>query len=170
MIKTHSYGLSIFFDADGVIAEYERDAYEGMHPKFCNEHQHYFRYCKRDDCAYALLLQFIEYGADVWILSKADAQYPWIKHDKIQWFQDHIPEIPLEKIIIAKSDKAETIKVKKKLKKLTKNMILIDDYNNNLQDWIDEGGIGIKYINGINNPNSFNGPKIYRSAIPSKIR
>lgn len=47
-------------------------------------------------------------------------------------------------------------------RKLTKNDILIDDYNPNLQEFQKAGGTAVKYINGLNSPESWDGPKLYK--------
>ena len=40
------------------------------------------------------------------------------------------------------------------------NDVLIDDYNKNLEDWREHGGLAVKYLNGINSADSFSGPII----------
>lgn len=58
---------------------------------------------------------------------------------------------------------------------LTYRDILIDDYNENLENWREMGGLAIKYNNGINSPNvlepneSFNGIHISQNMISNDI-
>lgn len=51
-------------------------------------------------------------------------------------------------------------------RKLTKSDILIDDYNKNLKFWEVKGGTGIKYLNGNNSHNSFDGTKLHYTHTP----
>jgi len=156
---------TIFFDQDGVVAIYERWAYlpdkAGVMP-FLKERNHYFRHCGIDDYACALVRACIAAGHDVYILTKIPPETPFLAVDKVDWLRDNLPEINEDHIIIATSDKAELIKVITEVSCLNENMILIDDYNPNLEDWIAAGGKAIKYINGLNNPDTFDGDKIYR--------
>lgn len=55
-------------------------------------------------------------------------------------------------------------------RKLTKNDILLDDYNVNLEVWEKAGGTGVKYLNTLNDPKSWDGPKImYGTTTQEKI-
>ena len=38
--------------------------------------------------------------------------------------------------------------------------VLLDDYNNNLENWVEHGGIGIKLLNGINSKRSWDGVSV----------
>lgn len=152
----------IFFDKDGLLAYYDRWAYvpneNGIMP-FEIEENHYFRTCKRDDKAYDLLKKCISFGHEVYILTKVPPECGFIRQDVLHWVKENIPEIDDKHIIIAESDKAELIKVIHDISSLNKNMILIDDFNPNLWGWQEAGGDAIKYINGVNSPNTFGGPE-----------
>lgn len=54
-------------------------------------------------------------------------------------------------------------------RELTKSDILIDDYNKNLKFWEAKGGTGIKYLNGNNSHNSFNGAKLHYTESPDEV-
>lgn len=41
--------------------------------------------------------------------------------------------------------------------------ILIDDFNPNLRNWEAAGGTAVKYINGLNSPESFNGLCLFKT-------
>ena len=83
---------------------------------------------------------------------------PWHVSDKVTWLNNCVPEIDTNtQLLIADSDKAETIMVLQQLKTLTKDMILIDDFNPNLKAWRAAGGTAIKYLNGINTKESWDG-------------
>lgn len=55
-------------------------------------------------------------------------------------------------------------------RKLNKTDILISDYNNDLIPWENAGGTGIKYLNGQNSADSFNGAKITLDMTPTQIK
>lgn len=157
-----------FLDMDGFLAIYERDAYKtecGITPGLClyqDEKAHYFRTCKRDDAAYALA-QDIMRQFETYILTTIPPETPWSEVDKDLWLNDKVPEVDTAtQLIIADSDKAETIMVLQQLETLTENMILIDDYNPNLHTWREAGGTAIKYLNGLNSKESWDGPTITR--------
>lgn len=158
----------VFFDMDGVAAVYERHAYvpdnNGVAP-FADEGLHYFRSVSVDEYALEMIRMCIRAGIDTYLLSKADPAKPWIRQDKHIWAKANIPEIPAEKILIAESDKAETVMVRHQIRELDKRMILVDDFNPNLDDWESAGGTSIKYLNGVNNPRSWAGAKIFRPDI-----
>ena len=65
----------------------------------------------------------------------------------------------------SKNDAVEYIKDHE----LTRDDILIDDYNKNLTEWSQKGGTSIKYCNGINNPDSFEGIKLYYTESVQKM-
>lgn len=156
-----------FMDMDGVIARYERDAYDkskGPLPGIAlyeHERSHYFRNCIPDHVAIKLLrdllkLQFTE----TWILTTVNPRIPWAADDKRIWLREHVPEFDTgSRLIIAESDKAETVMVQERMSALDRSMILIDDFNGNLNDWADAGGLAIKYLNGVNSPGTFRGPE-----------
>jgi len=153
----------VFVDMDGFIAIYERWAYQpditGTSP-FENESYHYFATCKRDEYAYALIKELCK-RFDVYFLTTVPVTMPWHIKDKIAWIKKHVPEIdPEKRLLVANSDKTEVIMVIMKLKKLSQNIILIDDFNPNLRAWRDAGGTAIKYLNGVNSPYSYDGIQI----------
>ncbi len=161
---------AVFFDMDGVIAVYEHEAYKwgpfGAKPLFAMQEMHYFLNVDRDERAYHMLKICCSAGVPTYLLSKADPSLPWVREDKLLWAKHFVPEIPEDHIIIADSDKAETIMVKHQISELKPNMILIDDFNANLQDWRSAGGTAVKYLNGLNSKDSWNGYWVDRLQIP----
>lgn len=164
-----SKNLTVFIDMDGVLARYERHAYDrnnGPAPNtalFEHKASHYFRHCKPDEKAIALLNALTEYkNIRIYILSTVAEHIPWAAQDKKQWLFQNCPKIdPDTQLIIASTDKAEIIKAMEKIDSLNSKMILIDDFNRNLQLWKSENGLAIKYLNGINSHNSWDGPVIF---------
>ena len=163
----------VFFDMDGFIARYERWAYQpdltGISP-FENETFHYFRTCERDEYAYALIKEITK-TYNTYFLTTVPVTMPWHIMDKIQWIKEKIPEIdPHTKLLIANSDKSEVADVLLKTKTL-ENVVLFDDYNPNLIAWRNAGGIAIKYLNGVNSPDSYDGVNISdKTPIPDVIK
>lgn len=159
-----------FIDMDGVLAQYERTAFDiskGPVPGlalFEHEDSHYFKTCKPDPVAVALLEDLLnDPNSEVYILTTVPPHTPWVIADKKEWLSQVVPMFDsTTKLIIASSDKVETIMVKEKLHGLNSSMVLIDDFNKNLNDWRDAGGTAIKYLNGINSENSWDGPVINR--------
>ena len=54
-------------------------------------------------------------------------------------------------------------------RKLTKSDILIDDYNKNLRFWEAKGGTGVKYLNGNNSHDSYDGSKLHYTESPEEV-
>ena len=153
---------------DGGLARYDRTAYDrnnGPAPGialFEHEKSHYFRHCMPDPIAISMIKELLkDNSCEVYILTSIAPHIPWASADKQTWLSQNLPEFDTAThLIIADSDKAETILVLKKLKQLNSDMILIDDYNKNLEDWTNAGGTAVKYLNGINSPDTFDGPVI----------
>jgi histidinol phosphatase-like enzyme len=165
----HKHNKIAFMDMDGFIAKYDRKAYMkeyGINPnkaQFEDEAIHYFLTCERDNNAYVLVKNILEEYDESYFLTTVPPEMSWHIPDKITWLHDCVPEIDTDtQLLIAESDKAETIMVLQQLKTLTKDMILIDDYNPNLFAWEAAGGTAIKYLNGINTKESWDGIYITR--------
>lgn len=168
---------TIFTDMDGVIARYERHAYTGdysenaLHenkPLFLRDPR-YFASCKPDETIIDALRILSENDYKIIVLSNIVDSPIGNDHasDKQKWIEIHTPFIKefypiyMPKIAYAIN---ELLK-----RSLSKNDILISDYNNDLIPWELGGGTGIKYINGINSPDSFEGHKVYQEWTPDKI-
>lgn len=77
--------------------------------------------------------------------------------DKIMCVNDTIPEFDIgTHFIAATGDKMSFIEWIRG-SSITKKDILVDDWNPNLYTWAARGGTAIKYINGINTPESWVG-------------
>jgi 5'(3')-deoxyribonucleotidase len=70
--------------------------------------------------------------------------------DKMTWIKKYLPNIPQENITICRlgENKAEIIQKKYGIK-IDKNCLLLDDYSNNLFQWEEHGGIGIKRLTSV---------------------
>lgn len=142
--------MIFWFDMDGVIVRYERWAYRGENPKFQVLGSHYYRTCKPD-------LKIIEVMKElnkiekIGILTKVskgkDIQKEQIE-DKVWWLNKNCPFINVEKQLVVTTDNKGELPI-------CKGNVLVDDYNDNLNDWFNGGGIPVKYLNGVNSYNSF---------------
>jgi 5'(3')-deoxyribonucleotidase len=160
--------MNYYFDMDGVLAKYNRAAYDGEPPLFLQKNAHYFGEIEPDqkmiEVMYRLYTMFQNTEHNLYILTSlpiTSAIFNEHFHDKISWVQKWLPFIKVQNIYISVTSKRDAIEFIKGTT-LDKNEILIDDYNPNLEEWRDAGGIAIKYCNGINSPDSFDGPIVHQ--------
>lgn len=210
---------NIFFDMDGVIAVYEKDAYipeSGKKPLYLDLDKHYFRTCKKNEHA-ASILQMLRslnasdermhevkpfvntllkksvsldtpartsvnvsnyiFSASIHVLSRIPQSCKEaivITEDKKRWLDEHFTNKNMtrrEKGICFNTsfkNKAETAEhiLSRPLRPAD---ILIDDYNPNLIEWERRGGTAIKYLNGQNDANSWEGLCVSSNETPAEI-
>lgn len=85
---------------------------------------------------------------EFYILSAVlDTEPPFIADEKRAWINRYLPQLPEERLIFvpAGADKSQYIGG------IDENSVLIDDYNKNLREWEQAGGLPIKFINDVNN-------------------
>ncbi len=159
-----------YIDMDGVIVEYDRNAYIGDDPLFKQKGHHYFRDIMPDFKMLEVVDKLYErsrYTRDeIYILTSIfnnGAIFNEHFHDKVNWLHKWTPYIDIDHILISVTSKRDAVEYIHN-HKLSSKDILIDDYNKNLNDWETAFGTSVKYCNGINSPESFNGIKIYRNA------
>lgn len=144
-----------FIDMDGVLARYDWSMYlpdeTGIAP-YIQERLHVFRHCVPDPVAISILRAFMDAGVPSFILTSIRSDLPWIYHDKIDWLGRTIPWFDTEKLIVTSGDKAQAAVAASRAGYLTRRMLLLDDFNQNLWDWNRAGGYAMKYLNGINTP------------------
>lgn len=161
--------LNLYIDLDGVIFQYERAAYQGNNPIFNQVGRHYFRHVKTDEIM-AQVIRILLFAKDdrriehVYFLSSISPNhdmYLEMYRDKLEALNElFTPVFDLNSFIACHQNKAETIAFIQGKERLQLNDVLIDDYNPNLEEWEKMGGTAIKYINGINSEESWNGYKI----------
>ena len=133
----------VFIDMDGVICEYNPAAELSDLEK-----SGYFRSlkpCRRVIRAVRHLLSVK--NVDVYILSAVLPQCAAeSEKEKNEWLDRYLPEIgPKNRIFtLCGESKAEAVHG------LCEKDVLCDDYSVNLQEWVQNGGRGIKILNGIN--------------------
>lgn len=166
--------MTYWIDMDGVLAIYERDAYAGEHPVWLHKGSHYYRHLQPDpkmiEVLRALDMQKENHVCILSTLSNKGAMFLEHYEDKAAWLKEHCPFLDVERqfvpVISSKRNIAEFLKVSHTL---TPNDVLIDDFNKNLIEWQNAGGAAIKYNNGINSTNSFNGLNLSPEMTASEI-
>lgn len=101
---------------------------------------------------------------DVYILSAYLTESRTAYYDKLRWVKKNIPEIDLNHIVLLPCglNKAEYIKETLPNVEHFGSFYLLDDYNKNLNEWKEAGGIAIKMVNGINDRHhSWDGFRVY---------
>lgn len=168
---------SYYFDMDGVIAKYEKDAYVGENPRWLRKNEHYFLNLEPD----RKILEFIDLlhqrcrytGDNIYILTSLPVNGAIFNehfHDKISYINKWLPYIDINHILISVTSKRDCVEYIHD-HNITENDILIDDFNLNLTDWELAGGKSVKYCNGINNPDSFDGYKLfYQQPAPDMVK
>ena len=133
----------IFFDMDGVLAEYRDVPVE----EYLREG--YFAELAPRPEALAALADLAEDPAfEVHTLSAVYAENKTAEAEKRAWLQDHLPESVLPRVTslfcFCGENKADAVPGG-----IRPTDILEDDYNGNLRDW-QKQGVAIKLLNGIN--------------------
>lgn len=162
---------TIWCDMDGVVAVYDVNGFRGNNPPFLRPKQHYFRNCIPDEkMIKALKLLHDIYHINIKIISNVATELKQ-EHisDKEKWLRKYMSFIDTTQdyygIVIPKSQYVEKITNRK----LCKTDILISDFNQDLLPWTQNGGTGIKYANGINNPHSYDGLHIPETYTTTQI-
>ena len=138
----------IFFDLDGTLARFhEEDWQDGMFKdgffKILKPYKEFTRVvnslASEDDF-------------EVFVLSAAPTEQG--VYDKKVWTENNLPSVNKDNVIVMISDcKTTKPEYVRKLfgKTLTKDDIIVDDYNVNLVQWEEAGGTAIKAVNDFNN-------------------
>ena len=158
----------IFFDMDGVLAEYRI---------YCGEHEMqekgYFGSLKPEWNIILAVKELVKENANVYILTKVfPSFFTYSMEEKREWVEKIMPFFPMDHLIMVngeKEEKSEAIRKKLGLD-VNADCILIDDYNPNLYDWRKNGGTPVKYTNGVNDKTqSFDGYRINYMDTPDEI-
>lgn len=170
-----------YFDMDGVLAEYDRKGYEGDNPQYLQKGTHYFKNRQPDTRAIMAVIIMLRNmkkqgaGYALKVISRMPPDEDLFLEDvadKAWWLKTFVPGLDTEAHFIAtkcmKNDIVSAIK-HGKIGNLSKFDILVDDYNPNLIAWRDAGGTAVKWLNGINSPDSWDGPYISQDMDPNRI-
>ncbi len=153
-----------YFDMDGVLCKYDKDAYAAEEPLYLQLDSHYFRTVEADKVAMDIFKRLYKLlPGQVKVLTGVSAQYELRFQqtmDKIYWIHEQMPEFDVGADFMAVStNKRETVSEMKGMH-LIRSDILIDDWNPNLYSWEAGGGTAVKYINGLNSEGSWPGKSI----------
>lgn len=133
----------IFFDMDGVLAEYKQVPVEEYLRK-----GFFAELPPRPDALQALADLAEDPRFEVHTLSAVFAENPYAKEEKREWLRRHLPEKTLRRLTslfcVCGESKADAVPGG-----IRPTDILIDDHNANLLDW-QKHGVAIKMLNGIN--------------------
>ena len=155
-----------FIDMDGVIAKWNPVAtYDELLAKG------YYRDREPDFTILNEVKDLVKKGENVFILSKVLTESDFAKNEKTEWCHENLPEIPDDHLIFVPYEKSKAEYFNELgLTPITKNDYLIDDFSKNLFDWEKSGGIGVKYMNGINGTKgTWTGAKLYDLPLTKNI-
>lgn len=156
-----SQQTTIWFDMDGVLSQYNHDDYKGSNPNF--KQPHYFASRPVNPTMTELFIKIMtndSYNINtLGVISKVQPEiHKFIEEstDKQEWINNNLikPIVRKDKMSIKYSPKSiftghnesKSERVMAHLQRpLTKLDILIDDYNANLENWVNNGGTAIKY-------------------------
>lgn len=167
--------MNFWVDMDGVLNKYIREDYRGSNPVFLHKGGHYYRYLEPDFSAIDMLKILKNHGFNIFIISKLPKDDDMFKehyNDKVQWLRDNIPfinEYQFFPTVDSKSKAVISEYYRSDVFTLKQSDILIDDFNDNLIDWGKAGGTAIKYLNGVNSRESWNGYTINRGTFKKDI-
>lgn len=138
----------IFIDMDGTLARFhdEVNYLERMYePGFFRE-LHPF-----SDFLLAVKSELELDKSDIYILSSVIESSTCIK-EKRDWLKTYLPELPESRQIFCPMGVSKTELIPEGIKP---DDVLIDDYNKNLNEWRDAGGLAVKFVNNINDRGQF---------------
>lgn len=136
--------MRIFVDMDGTLAKWNNVEFEQLFE------EGYYRNLEPNQELLDEVNSLIRQGEDVYILSAYLTESNYAKSEKQEWVKQYLPELKEDKQIFVPygTNKAEYLK--EHYSPITNQDYLVDDYTQNLLEWKEYGGIGVKYLNGIN--------------------
>lgn len=138
----------VYFDSDGVIAKYISTKWAWWLEKGI------FKELKPQQEVIEAMKELQQKCYEIFILTAYHKSTPEVRDDKLFWFRKHTPFISEKNIIFCYcgENKADYIP-----SGITKNDILLDDFNPNCHMWEKCNGTATKVLNGINSKESWNG-------------
>ena len=133
----------VFFDMDGVLAEYKYVPYEEMLRK-----GYFGQLAPQEAAVEALKTLAKDPGIELYTLSAVIRENPYALEEKKAWLRKQLGSSLASVVsIFPYCGESKTDSVPGGIRSTD---ILIDDYNANLRDW-EKCAVAIKYLNGINN-------------------
>jgi hypothetical protein len=144
--------MRYFVDMDGTLAVYPTDR------ECWWEEPGVFRTLEPQDKVIKAVKKLINAGHEVYTLSAYHKEVTETVDEKNDWLDQYLPEIDYDHRIFTHvgTEKTEYIPYG-----LQEDDVLLDDYNPNLVNWAEKGGIGIKLLNGINSAKSWDGVSVH---------
>lgn len=136
--------MRIFVDMDGTLAKWNNVEFEQLFE------EGYYRNLEPNNDILIDVNRLIHEGKDVYILSCVLPESKYALEEKKEWLKEYVPDLPEDKYIFVPYGQNKADYLKKHYSPITNSDYLVDDYTKNLQEWKDYGGVGIKYLNGIN--------------------
>lgn len=136
--------MRIFVDMDGTLAKWNNVEFEQLFE------EGYYRNLKPNIELVNEVNNLISQGEDVYILSAYLTESDYAKKEKQEWVKQYLPELQEDKKIFVPYGTNKAKYLKEHYSPITNQDYLIDDYTKNLLEWKEFGGIGVKYLNGIN--------------------
>lgn len=136
--------IRVFVDMDGTLAEFK--SVSKIEELF--EEGYFLNLKPLDNMVTAIRELNQNPNYNIYILSSVLEQSKYAHHEKMEWLGSYIPEITPNQVIFSVCGQNKTDFVPNGIKSTD---ILLDDYNLNLNEWMQEGGKPIKVLNGINN-------------------
>lgn len=167
---TQKLPKTLWSDEDGVIAIYEPHAYKtDLHGNsiFTTPNVHYFMQLEKDtriiDVYHALQTT---HNLPVRVLTNLTDLHPLYEEhstDKHTWTKQAMPFLNMQQQFFSIHVPKYQFAQEKLQRPLCKTDILVSDYNRDLIPWQHAGGTGVKYLNGINSDDSFQGAHIQQN-------
>ena len=136
--------MRLFVDMDGTLAKWNNVEFEQLFE------EGYYRNLEPNLALINDVKALVASGVDVYILSAYLTESEYALDEKKEWVEYFLPELPEEQRIFVPygTNKAEYLR--NNYSPITSEDYLIDDYTQNLLEWKEYGGVGVKYLNGIN--------------------
>ena len=162
----------VFFDMDGVLAEYRENCSE-----YDMKQKGYFSSLKPErnmvNALTRLALDSDMLGIRVCVLTKVyPTVFKYSVREKLEWRDEYLPELYDSEFIMVNGEELEKSEAVSELNDcaIDSDCYLIDDYNPNLAEWVKNGGSAVKYVNEINDKNhSFIGERIMHTMTEDEI-
>ena len=144
--------MRYFCDMDGTLAVYPTDR-----PNWWEEPGVFMTLDPQEKVIKAVQ-KLINAGHEVYTLSAYHKAFPETVDEKNYWLDKYLPELDYDHRIFTHvgTEKTEYIPGG-----LQEDDVLLDDYNPNLINWAEKGGIGVKLLNGINSSRSWDGVSVH---------